>query len=486
MFGFIKDLKALFLRFFLFLRYFPFFSSRDCVDSSNLAHSEGSPLSSSGSVDLKRYSSSIRDGLRHYHFGGFCAVFVLVFGLLGGSAFISVGGAVIASGIMVVESSTKRVQHSEGGIIDRIHVKEGDRVKAGALLISLDDKLPRANVMIVRKRLDSLIAQESRLRAESDGLSEIIFPQDLILRSGDSDVLKVIRGQRSLFSARRSSLSGQKEQLVEQNHQYERQIEGLVAQRDAKDKELSLVQQELDDLSGLESQGLVLSSRLTALRREYARLLGEHGSLVANIARSRRSISENSLRILQLDKEFHSQVLENLQQLRSEISELSEQEITSRDRLQRVEVRAPRDGIVHELKFHTRGGVVGPGETIMLIVPSRDRLIAEARVEPTDIEQVWSGQSAVIRLPGFDQRTTPELFAEVLTVSADLTVDPVSGIPYYKTKVWVLDGEIEKLKDKLLVPGMPVEVFIRSPERTILSYLLKPITDQISHAFREQ
>ena len=393
--------------------------------------------------------------------------------------------AVVASGTVVVESNSKQVQHREGGIVREITVRDGDVVQAGDLLIRLDDTVTRANFTVVLKQLDELYAQEARLVAERDDSELIEFaakdgavlgaPQSLIEDS-----------QIRLMEARRTSLRGRKQQLGEQIRQLEQQIEGVEVQLRAKKTEIALVEEELVVLEGLLESQLVGKTRVTTLRREKAELEGDLGSLISQAAQAQEAISERKIQILQIEADARAEVLELLQEVRSRIAQLEEQKIAAEDELSRVEIRAPRSGYVHQLAQHTLGGVVGPGETLMLIVPKEDLLVVEARIQPTDIDQLSPHQQATLRFPSFDQRTTPELKASLLTVSADLTMDEVSGLSYYTARLTIPEAELAKLNGKRLVPGMPVEAFLKTDDRTVLSYLVKPVSDQIAHALKER
>ncbi len=296
----------------------------------------------------------------------------------------------------------------------------------------------------------------------------------------------MIAGQEALKQARAASLAGRIGQLRDQIKQFEKQTEGLEAQRTAKEEEIALIDDELEGLLQLLDKGLVPETRVTALRRDRARLQGERGGLIAEVARAGEAIGERRLQIIQLGDEARQSVLEELQQVRSELAQLEEQRIAAEDRKRRVDIRAPREGFVHQLAVHTIGGVVGPGETLMLMVPKEDLLVIEAQVAPTDIDLLFPGQEAVIRLPSFDQRTTPELMARVATLSADHAVDEATKLSFYNARLTLDSAELSKLGDKHLVPGMPVEVFIVTRERTVLSYLVKPLVDQVTHAFREE
>lgn len=428
---------------------------------------------------------SVTGSLR-WHLGvAFALLVLLVAGLGGAAALVEVHGAVIAPGTVVVETNVKRVQHQEGGIVREILVREGQTVEAGNLLVRLDDTLPRANLSIISTRLDELQAQEARLKAERDSQSKLIIPQALADREKEPDIAAVIDGQRTLMAARATSREGRKSQLVEQISQINEKIQGLVSQRDAKAQEIELVAQELKDLASLYEKGLVQRVRITGLKRDKARLEGEHGILVSSIAEARQAISERRIQILQIDEQMRAEVVEQLQSVRGEISKLAEQKVAADEQLRRVEIRAPRSGIVHKLAVHTVGGVVAPSEDLMLIVPGEDVLIIEAQVSPNDIDELAPAQEAVIRFTGLDQRSTPELKARVVNISPDLLHNQQTGIPYYQARLALAEEEVAKLDGKELIPGMPVEAFVQTGARTILSYLTKPITDHIVHSFRD-
>lgn len=416
----------------------------------------------------------------HLMFALFVAVFV-VGGIGAWAALTEIAGAVVSSGTVVVESNIRQVQHREGGIVREIRVRDGDEVAAGELLLRLDDTVTRANLAVITKQLTELTAQEARLEAERDGLQEISWDE------GRKEAMSDIeRGQEMLLNARRNSKDGRKNQLEEQIRQFNKQTQGLEAQVTAKDSEIELIADELVDLDKLLSKQLVSKSRVTALRREQARLQGEYGDLIAQIARTGESISERRIQILQIEEAYQAEVLEQLQEVRSRIAQLEEQKIAAEDQLTRVEILAPISGFVHQLAVHTIGGVMAPGETVMAIVPREDQLIVEAQVSPVNIDQMTPGQEARVRFPSFDQRTTPELKAQLLTVSPDLSQDERTGASYYTARLVIDDDELERLGDQALVPGMPVETFLQTDNRTVLSYLVKPVTDQIAHAMRER
>lgn len=420
---------------------------------------------------------------RHLWGGGFFLCALLASGLAW-AAWMEIAGAVIAPGTVVVESNTKKVQHREGGIVQDILVRNGDAVTAGALLLRLDDTVPRANLAVVSKQLDELLAVEARLIAERDGLETIDLPAELTERG--QDVAGILRGQKALLAARRSSLAGRIDQLGEQVGQIRRQIEGLEVGLTAKVEEIELIAEELAAVEDLYEKNLVSINRVTALRRDRTRLGGERGSLMSEIARAGQAIAERKVQMLQIRETAQAEVLENLQKTRSEIARLSEQKIAAEDQMRRVDIRAPRAGFVHQLAVHTKGGVISPAEPLLLIVPKEDVLVIEAQVNPVDIDQIHAGQQATIRFPNFDQRSTPELKARVRTLSAETSRDETTGLVYYTARLALPETERARLGDNVLLPGMPVEVLIKTQDRTVLSYLTKPLTDQITHALKEE
>lgn len=434
--------------------------------------------------DLK--PSPLGRSIKRYLFAGFVVVALLVGGIGGWAALANIASAVVASGVVVVESNSKRVQHREGGIVGQIHVKSGDRVRAGQLLIRLDETLVRANLEIVTAQLSELEARLARLEAERDGLDHVKFPRHLTDDVTDPDVVKSVAGERVLFEARRTSMAGEIDQLRERAKQHREQIDGLKAQRASKEGEIRLIKQELEGLLILQKKGLVSNTRITALNRDVARLQGEEGALVSQIAVTRGQISEIELKIIQVERDFREEMLKELQQVQAKIAELRERRIAATDQLNRVDIRAPIDGFVHELTVHTVGGVIQGGEVIMSIVPEGDALVVEARVSPTDIDQLRVGQPADITFSAFNQRTTPQLHGAVHRISPDLSTDEKTGTFYFTIRLRLNKGERNRLGALELLPGMPAEVFITTGDRTVISYLVKPLTDQLRRTFREQ
>jgi HlyD family secretion protein len=412
-------------------------------------------------------------------------VIVLAVGLGGWAITTEIAGAVIASGSVVVDSSVKKVQHPTGGVVGQLHVRDGDQVKAGDIVVRLDDTVTRANAAVMAKSLDELRARQARLQAELNDLREIGFPAEVLDRSSDATVSRVLAGEQRLFESRRAARAGQKSQLAERIGQLEEQQRGLDEQVGAKKLEIDLIQRELESVRILWRQNLVQLSRLTTLERDYARLRGERGALISSIAQVKGKVTETELQILQVDQDLRSEVGKDLGEVRAKISELVEKQVAAEDQLKRVDLVAPQDGTVHQLAVHTIGGVINAGEPVMLIVP-KERLIIEVKVAPNDIDQIRIGQSAILRLSAFNQRTTPELNGEVDRISADVVQEQKSSTSFYTARITFSDNELARLNGFALVPGMPVEAFLQTGARTVMSFLLKPLSDQIAKAWRER
>jgi HlyD family secretion protein len=428
--------------------------------------------------------SQVRRSARSHVVAGAIVLIALACGFGGWAATTNIAGAVIAPGTIAVDSKVKKVQHLTAGIVGELHVRDGDVVKAGTILIRLDDTVPRSNLAVIVRSLDELTARETRLTAERDGMHEFSFPKSLLSRAHDPDVQHVMTGETRLFILRRNARQGQKKQFEEQIVQLGDQIQGYIGQAEAGKRQNELIRKELDGVSELWKKHLIPLSRLTALQREAARLDGESNRLTASIAEARGKISETKLKIIQIDQDLRSEVAKELREIQGKIAELNERRIAAEEELKRTDIRAPQDGIVHELSVHAVGGVISPGEQIMLVVPNHDALMVEAKVDPRDINNVAVGQRTILRFPAFDVRTTPEIDGTVTIVSADTTQDQKSGASYYEVRIHPSPDEIARLGKNKLVPGMPVESFIETTPRTALSYFVKPLWDQIVRAFR--
>ena len=434
------------------------------------------------STSARSARSSIR---RHLGLGLGVAV-ILACGVGGWAGTAEIAGAVIAPGSLVVDSNVKKVQHPTGGVVGELLVRDGDQVKSGDLLVRLDETVTRANLAIVLKSLDELAARQARLEAERDDDERLIFPEDLSARVADPAVVRILAGERRLFELRRAARAGQKAQLNERIVQIEEQVRGTQEQVVAKASEIDFINQELEGVRELFHKKMLPITRLTALERDAARILGERGALVALIAQAKGKITETQLQILQIDQDLRSEVSKELAEIRAKTSELIEKRVAAEDQLKRIDIRAPQDGRVHQLAVHTVGGVIGAGEAIMLVVPGGDVLTVEARIAPHDIDQIQVGQHAVLRFSTFNRRTTPEINGEVGRVSADITQDQKTGMSFYTVRIMLPDSEIARLSGARLVPGMPVEAFVQTGERTAISYLIKPISDQLMKAWRER
>lgn len=423
---------------------------------------------------------------RHLRLALGVSVFLVV-GVGGWACLTEIAGAVIAPGQLVVESDVKKVQHPNGGVISELRVREGARVKAGDVLVRLDETQTRANLDIVLKAIDELEARRARAEAERDGSAAIAFPGDLLDRArADRTVASLIEGERRLFSARTSGREGQKAQLRERVAQLRQEITGLTDQAAAKAREIALITAELKGVRELYAKNLIPYSRLTALERDAARLEGERGQLVAATASTKGKITETQLQVLQIDGDMRTEVGKDLSDIRAKWSELVEKRVAAEDQLKRVDLRAPQDGVVHQLAVHTVGGLVVPSEPAMLIVPSADQLAVEARIQPQDIDSVRLDQRAMLRFSAFNQRTTPEIEGAVIRISADVSQDPKTGASFYTVRIGLPPAQLERLGSLRLVPGMPVEAFLQIGERSVLTYLTKPLSDQIAKAWRER
>jgi HlyD family secretion protein len=428
--------------------------------------------------------STPRDDVRKYIAIALTGVAVVAGGVGGWAATATMAGAIVAPGTVMVESYVKKVQHPTGGVVGEIQVKDGDAVEQGQLVMRLDETVARASLGVVTTQLDELAGRIARLRTERDGAEAIEFPPSLAERAATKEIAEIMAGERRLFESRRTGREGQKAQLGERINQLSQEIVGLEALLVAKSRELDLVNTELGENHKLWRLNLVPLAKYTALQREAARITGERTQLVANIARARAAVAETRLQVIALDQDRATEVMKDLREAQAKVAELTERRAAAEDMLKRVDIRAPRSGLVHQLSVHTVGGVIAPGEQIMQIVPANDALIIEARVSPRDIDQVHAGQPAVVRFPAFSQRTTPEFEGQVVQVAADLTEDPQSRERYFAARLAFAE-ESQPRGPFQLLPGMSAEVFIRTTERTPLSYFLKPLSDQVERTFRE-
>lgn len=416
---------------------------------------------------------------------GLLVVLLFFGGFMGWAALAPLGSAAVASGLLSVDSNRKTVQHLEGGIVGEILVRDGMKVTAGQVLIRLDETQSRASFDLLNGRKMAALALEARLLAERDGKTEITFPQELLARAEEPNNVEILAGQGNIFRARRQSFDGQVAVLEQQISQFEEEIQGLKLEISAQEQQLKLIEEEISDLTGLLEKGFARKPRLLALKREFSEIGGRRGKNISQIARIRQSIGETRLRITDLKTSMINEVVQQHRDVQSELFDLSERLSAARDVLARSEILAPIDGTVVGLKVHTSGGVIVPREPLMDIVPSGDRLVVEARVNPSDIDVVKAGLEARVTLTAFSQRSVIPLEGRVISVSADRLTDERSGEPYYLARVELLGDISKSLQGASLYPGMQAEVMIQTGARTALDYFFKPITQSFNRAFRE-
>lgn len=417
---------------------------------------------------------------------GFTALALLIGGIGVWSVRTEIAGAVIANGIIEVESNRQVVQHPEGGVVGDILARDGEHVTAGDVLIRLDDTLLSSERAIIESQLIEVRARRARLEAERDGTPDILFPDDLLELADDGGaVADQINGQRTLFEARVETEAREASQIAEQIRQSQNRISGIEAQLDALRAQEALISDELSDQENLLERGLVAVQRVTALRREAARLSGEIGRLTAEVAEVRGQIAALEIEVLKLKSHRRENAIVTLRDLQFREIELAERLLGLDERLARLDVRAPVSGIVHGSTVSTLQSVVPAADTLMYVVPQDQPLVVSARIAAIHVDQVHSGQSATLRFTAFDQRRTPEIAGRVVDVSADVFEDEVTGQTFYRVELMPLEEEMGKLDDQLLLPGMPVEAYLRTEKRTPLSYLTKPMTDYFKRAMRE-
>ncbi len=417
---------------------------------------------------------------------GAVVILITFFGFGLWAAVAPLGSAAMAPGVVVAEGSRRVVQHLEGGIVRDILVDEGQMVHEGDVLIRMDDTRAKASLAIVQADLDLQRAVRARLVAERDTLKEPKFPPELLTRIGDATVGSIIAGQTNLFAARRASLQGQHDILEQRIGQYAQQIAGLRAQVTSKTQQIALIKEELSDLSGLLEDGYVTKTRVLALKREAARLEGELGDHLANIARSEQGIGENKMQMLQVEKQHQEEVAKELRDVEARIAEDAEKQIASVDVMKRIDVLAPVSGTVLNLQLHTPGGVVSPGASLMEIVPANDKLVVEAQVNPLDIDTVKSGDEVALHVSTVGARLLPTIYGTLETLSADRITDPRTGHAYYKAKIIIPADQMDRLGDVKLQDGMAVEAMISRGSQTALHYAVKPLLESLTRSFREK
>jgi HlyD family secretion protein len=418
---------------------------------------------------------------------GLCLVLVLIGAGMTWAAFAKVSGAVIASGTIGVSGKPKTIQHLDGGIVERINVEQGQRVKKGEELVVVDDKTVLANLTIYRGRLRDLLVRKQRLIAELDGKTAITPPEDALrtrykLDSWDAAITQ----QMSMLNARQLSKRGEVAQLNERISQFKEQIAGVKSLQESKKTQLAVFGKERKSIEALVKQSFAAKNQLLVYDRNFADLNGQIAEQQSEIGRLRNSISEVEISKSQVERSFHEKVISELDEIDAKVDELIQQVDATEQQLQRTVIRSPVDGMVHELALYTIGGVIQPGQAIMQIVPQSEKLEIEVNVETQYVDQLALGQLAIVRFPAFHSRTTPEVNGSVSRVSPTSVVDEKNGFSFYRVGIAVNAKEIAKLGNRALVPGMPVEAIMPTGDRTVLEYLTKPLTDNLTHVFREE
>jgi HlyD family secretion protein len=404
----------------------------------------------------------------------------------GWATLIPLSGAVVLPGTVVAESAVKKVQHQIGGIVSSIAVTDGVHVNQGDILLRLDDTQVRTNFQVVSKQLEEIRARIARLSAERDGRDDQTLSGKTASKDAAADSEQLFTSENTLFRARSDARRSQRELLRGRVTQLNDEIAGLDAQTKSKQTQSDLINQELQGVQQLWDKRLTPLTRLTSLQREAARLDGEKAQLVSSVAETRGKIAETQLQLVKLDQDFKADVMKDLREAQDKEAELSEKVVSAKDQVDHIDLRAPVNGIVHELAVHTVGGVITPAEVVMVIVPEGDELQIDAHLPPDQIDQVHKGQDAQVRFPAFNQRTTPGITGIVSRVSADITKDQPNSPGYYTVRISLPGEQLAKIGDRQLISGMPAEAFIQTGSRTMVSYLFKPITEQLQRMFKER
>ena len=430
--------------------------------------------------------AKLRRSIRVHIITSYLCIFGLFGSVIAWASYMEISGAVIASGSFVVESNSKKIQHPDGGVVRRIAVRNGDVVKTGHLLVELDDSLIKANLEVAKNNLYERLAERARLMAELGDEERISFPETLRNLKHDSRVDTILSQQQTLMTARQRIRQRQKEQLDEQIAQLRTQIAGMTAQSSSRAHESKLLSKQVESLQTLFDQRLTSSDRLIFAQREEVRMDGLLTATNSEIARLRQQISERRIQVIRITEEARAEMLERLQTVRAEIVQLTAEKIQNQNLLSRVIIRAPQAGVIHNVAVHTVGGVVQAAETVLEIIPIGDDLVMDLSARPVDVDQVFPGQTVSVQLPGFSIRDTPRLIGLVETVSADLVHDAATNQSFYTVRVRLGPDEQAKLNGEQLVPGMPVIGFIETKRRTVLTYLMEPILNQVQLALKEE
>jgi HlyD family secretion protein len=409
---------------------------------------------------------------------------MLVFGMGSALALIPIDSAVIAAGEVTVASRVKKIAHPRGGVIAAIPVSNGDRVKAGQLLLQFDTNVSAASAAMTVESIHQLLAREARLRAERDGAAAIAFPPALLANASEPEVARAIREERRIFSLNRTTIAGQRATLTQQIRQAEASIRGYGVQADVYQKQAGLIAEEQVANDQLWEKRYTTLQRRNELNRAAVGLRGNAASAETSAAQLRARIAELNERMFVVDENARRDAGTELGNVQTRLIELRQNNVVAQDTNTRNMIRAPYDGIIDKLSYTTLGGVVPAGETIMEIVPDTDALIVTAQVSPADVDQVRQGAAVSLRFSAFNMQTTPQISGILSKISADRTINPQTGIAYFPIEITIAPTQVKRLGALKLRPGMPVEAFVRTGERTLLGYLVKPLSDQLTRAFR--
>lgn len=437
-------------------------------------------------LEIDASEPTLPTSIRSEAIATFVVLFAALAGLLAWSATAPIASGAVAKGRVMPDSGRKTITHLEGGIVRRILVHDGDFVKSGQTLIMLDKSQMQLTRSLFRDRWDQDRAFIARLEAERDGRDEIAFPSDLVERAAaEPSVADLLTAQRHQFTVRRANEQGKADILRQKAEELRAHIGGVEAQNDSRSKQLELLQEELKDVSGLHAKGLIPKPRLLELQRSKEDIRSSIAAAESQIASDRISIGESEMQILSDRKEFDQEVGEQLRQVTADRQDAQDRMAAIDDQLRRLTVQSPIDGQVMGLTVHTVGGAISPKERLMYVAPGGDRLVIDAEIPPTEIEHMRAGLPAEVRLPALRQRTTPTLMGSVASVSTDVAEDADQRQDFYNARIEIPVAELDKLGGQKLVAGMPVEVLIKTGERTALNYLVAPIKDAIFRSFRQ-
>ncbi len=415
----------------------------------------------------------------------FLVFIILAGGLLSWMLTVPLSAAVVASGYVVVRGKPQLVQHLDGGIVKAIEVRNGDEVRKGDVLVRLDEATLKANLDIYLNRLREALTKRARLEAERDDREGVAFDLEAFRSFDLGDVTVHTQRQESIFRARKASRAGEVEKLKEKIGQFENQTDGLEGLIGAKTEQLNTIKVELDSLNELLEKGIATKTRVYNQERMKSDLTGQIVEHISELARISNAIRETEVSIIQVDRAFKEKVLSELSETATQAEDLTQQITATRKQLERVEIRAPASGIVHELSVNTVGGTVSPNGTLMQIIASDQGVDVEVSIDPNTIDQVTIGQGAALRFPAFNQSTTPEIMSAVEQISPSSVTDERTGLSFYRVILSVAPEELGRLQGVRLIPGMPVEAYVRTGERTMASYLMKPLIDHLNRAMRE-